>query len=131
MSEQDLPEQEIEEGAGDEASQPDLSAVFGPLDDARRAAVQEQLDAAGETLGGLAAALGERSGRAWTSSGAAIEVFDSGQAMVKGVVEDSSDGITFTVEARPSNFFDDERPWRPGEAPSGTIRLLSSCPALQ
>jgi hypothetical protein len=106
-----------EELTGEEPQAPDLSVVFGELDDARRAAVQEQLDAAGAALTQLAAALGERSGRTWATSGTGIEVYDSGQAMVTGSVGDDSEGITFTLELRPGNFFDDERPWRPGEAP--------------
>jgi hypothetical protein len=109
MSEEDMVE--------DEPPAPDLTVVFGELDDARRAAVQEQLDAAGATLTQLAATLSERSGRTWATSGTGIEVYDSGQAMVTGSVEDDSEGITFTLELRPGNFFDDERPWRPGEAP--------------
>ena len=115
MSDQDVPDGEADDAG--EALPPALSAVFGPLDDAQRAAVQAQLDAASETLTALAATLGERSGRTWETGGAAIEVFDSGQAMERGVVEEKGEGITFGVEVRPSNFFDDERPWRPGEAP--------------
>jgi hypothetical protein len=106
-----------EDEAAEAPRQPDLRAVFGELDDEQRATVQGHLDAASKVLTDLAATLGERSGRTWETKGAVIEVYDSGQAMVTGVIEDESEGITFDVELRPSNFFDDERPWRPGEAP--------------
>ncbi len=79
--------------------------------------MQEQLDAAGAVLTELAGTLGERSGRTWETGGVGIEVFESGQAMVNGAVDDPAEGITFRVELRPGNFFDDDRPWRPGEAP--------------
>ncbi len=120
MSEQDMNEQEVEkaeEATEEVAPPPDLSVVFGELEDDRKALVQEQLDVAGKCLTDLAATLGERSGRTWKTSGVGVEVYESGQAMVNGAVEDPAEGITFSVELRPSNFFDDERPWRPGEAP--------------
>jgi hypothetical protein len=110
-------EEPTDEEPTEEPQAPDLGVVFGELDDARRATVQEQLDAAAATLRQLAATLGERSGRTWETSGTGIEVYDSGQAMVTGSVRDDSEGITFALELRPGNFFDDERPWRPGEAP--------------
>src|SRR4051812_28145863 len=113
MSDEELSDEAPAEGP----QAPDLSVVFGELDDARGASVQEQLDAAGATLTQLAAALGVRSGRTWETNGAGIEVYDSGQAMVTGSVKDDSEGITFALELRPGNFFDDDRPWRPGEAP--------------
>ena len=37
--------------------------------------------------------------------------------MIKGSVEDTEAEIEFNVELRPSNFFDEARPWRPGEPP--------------
>jgi hypothetical protein len=117
MSEEELADEGSGEAPAGEPQAPDLSAVFGELDGARRAAVQEQLDAAAATLTQLAATLSERSGRAWETGGAGVEVYDSGQAMVTGSVKDDAEGITFTLELRPGNFFDDERPWRPGEAP--------------
>ena len=46
-----------------------------------------------------------------------VELFDSGQTMIKGGVEDTEVEIEFNVELRPSNFFDEARPWRPGEPP--------------
>jgi hypothetical protein len=119
MSDDELIEDDdaVEEDAEEAAAPPDLSVVFGELDDAQRVHVQEQLDLAGARLTELAATLAERSGRPWETSGVNVELYDSGQAMVNGVVDDPVDGITFTVELRPSNFFDDERPWRPGEMP--------------
>lgn len=106
-----------EDGAEEPEVALDPALVFGLLDDERKAAVQEQLDTASKCLTDLAATLGERSGRPWETRGVNVELYESGQSMVNGTVEDASEGITFSVELRPSNFFDDERPWRPGEAP--------------
>jgi hypothetical protein len=130
MSEQDMteqgeapetPEEDVDGGLPEDAERepepPDLSVVFGELDEGQRAAVQEQLDAAGARLTELAATLGERSGRTWETAGVGVEVYESGQAMVTGVVKDAAEGITFSIELRPRNFFADDRPWRPGEAP--------------
>ncbi len=118
MSEQsDMTDEAAEESAEEVAPPPDLSVVFGELDNDRKAAIQEQLDVADKCLTDLAATLGERSGRVWETTEVHIEVYESGQAMITGVVEDPAEGITFNVELRPRNFFEDERPWRPGEAP--------------
>jgi hypothetical protein len=117
MSDQTSDDEITDGSAAEEPLAPGLGTVFGQLDDATREAVQAQLDAASGTLAELAAALGERSGRTWQTSGAAIEVYESGQAMVAGSVKDGFEGITFALELRPGNFFDDARPWRPGEAP--------------
>ena len=107
----------LEEDEVGEESPPDLSVVFGEIDEEQGSAVQARLDAASAVLTGLAATLGERSGREWETGGAVIEVYDSGQAMVTGIVKDEAEGITFDIELRPSNFFDDARPWRPGQPP--------------
>src|SRR5262245_26039948 len=99
-------------------TKPDISLVLGELDDARRAAIQEQLDAVDARLTELTATLAERSGReSWETPGVHVEVYDSGQAMIKGLVRDTEAEIEFNVELRPGNFFDEARPWRPGEAP--------------
>ena len=83
-----------------------------------RTQIQEQLDAAGSRLEELKASLAERSGRSsWQTRGVHVEVFESGQSMIKGVVKDPEEQMAFTVEPRPSNFFDEARPWRPGEPP--------------
>src|SRR5262249_48115030 len=64
------------------------------------------------------AALAERSGRdSWRTTGVHVEIYESGQAMIKGIVDDPEEEIEFNVELRPANFFDDERPWRPGMPP--------------
>jgi len=96
---------------------PDLTAVFGELDDDRKASIKEQLEAADKRLAELRDTLNERSGREWDTTGVSLETYDSGQAMVTAIVKDEAEGITFTAELRPGNFFDDTRPWRPGEPP--------------
>jgi hypothetical protein len=96
---------------------PDIALVLGELDDDRRATIQEQLDAVEAKLNEVTAALTERSGRdSWRTTGVHVEVYESGQAMIKGIVDDPEEEIEFNVELRPSNFFD-ERPWRPGQPP--------------
>jgi hypothetical protein len=96
---------------------PDLRPVLGELDDEQSSLVRERLEAADTQLDGLREELSERSGRPWETTGVALQRFDSGQTLLKGVVNDPEEGITFSVELRPRNFFDEERPWRPGEAP--------------
>src|SRR5262245_18143334 len=99
-------------------TRPDITLVLGELDDERRPAIEEQLDAADARLTGLTATLTERSGReSWETPGVLVERYDSGQAMIKGIVRDTEVEIEFNVELRPGNFFDEARPWRPGEPP--------------
>jgi hypothetical protein len=96
----------------------DISLVLGDLTDEQRSAIEEQLGAVSAKLTELTAALTERSGReTWQTSGVHVELFDSGQTMIKASVEDTEVEIEFNVELRPSNFFDEARPWRPGEPP--------------
>jgi hypothetical protein len=97
---------------------PDLGIVFGDLADGDKTRVRGQLESADARLRELCETLGERSGRkTWETTGISLQTFDSGQAMITGVVSDPEEGLTFSVELRPKNFFDEERPWRPGEAP--------------
>jgi hypothetical protein len=96
----------------------DIGLVLGELTGEQRSAIQEQLDAANARLAELTASLTKRSGRdSWRTGGVHVELFDSGQTMIKGGVEDTEVEIEFNVELRPSNFFDEARPWRPGEPP--------------
>jgi hypothetical protein len=96
----------------------DIGLVLGELTDEQRSAVEEQLGAADARLTELTASLTERSGRdTWRTGGVQVELFDSGQTMIKGVVEDTEVEIGFNVELRPSNFFDEASPWRPGQPP--------------
>jgi hypothetical protein len=96
----------------------DIALVLGAIDDERRAQLQAQLDDAGRRLEELTATLAERSGRdSWKTNGARVELFDSGQSMIKGSVVDPEEELEFNVELRPDNFFDEARPWRPGEPP--------------
>jgi hypothetical protein len=109
---------DTEETETTDEAEHDISLVLGELADEQRTAIQEQLDAADAKLADLTAKLTERSGRdTWQLSGVRVELFDSGQTMIKGGVEDTDEEIEFNVELRPSNFFDEARPWRPGEPP--------------
>jgi hypothetical protein len=96
---------------------PDLGTVLGERDEEQGSRVREQLEAADARLDGLRDELSERSGRSWETTGVSLQTYESGQAMLTGVVNDPEEGITFTVELRPRNFFDEARPWRPGEPP--------------
>ena len=99
-------------------AKPDLALVLGDISDDQRTAIQEQLDAVDARLTELTAALTKRSGRdSWATKGVRVEVYESGQAMIKGGVEDTEEEMEFNVELRPSNFFDEARPWRPGQPP--------------
>ena len=115
MSRMDTEDTATEETAGEK---PEIGLVLGELDDDRRAAIQQQLDAVDEKLAGVVAQLTDRSGRdSWRTSGVHVEVYESGQAMIKAIVDDPEEELEFNVELRPGNFFDDERPWRPGQPP--------------
>jgi hypothetical protein len=96
---------------------PDIAVVLGDLDDDRKAKVLEELEAADGRLETLRADLAERSGRSsWETTGVVLERLESGQARILGTVEDPQEGIFFTAEMRPRNFFNEENPWRPGQA---------------
>jgi len=96
----------------------DISLVLGELDEERRAQIQEQLDGIDRRLEELTETLSERSGReSWHTDGVRVEVFESGQSMIKAGVSDPEEGMEFGVELRPSNFFDGGTPWRPGQPP--------------
>lgn len=116
----DLIEEDAAAEGGDEPADKshDIALVLGELDDEQRAAIQEQLDAVDARLAEVTATLAERSGRdTWTTTGVHVELFESGQTMIKGFTRDTDAEIEFNVELRPSNFFDETRPWRPGEPP--------------
>jgi hypothetical protein len=96
----------------------DISLVLGELHDEPRAQIQEQLDGIDRRLEELAETLSERSGReSWHTDGVRVEVFESGQSMIKAGVSDPDEGMEFGVELRPSNFFEEGSPWRPGQPP--------------
>jgi hypothetical protein len=62
--------------------------------------------------------LAERSGRdTWETGGVALEIFESGQLAINGVVSDPEQEIIFGVELRPRNFFEEHNVWRPGSPP--------------
>jgi hypothetical protein len=117
--ENQIEETDDERPAEDEDAQDyDIALVLGALDDEQRVRIQEQLDAAGARLEEVAAVLAERSGTDnWKTRGVRVEVYESGQSLIKGSVKGTDPDIEFGVELRPSNFFDEARPWRPGEPP--------------
>ena len=97
---------------------PDVSPVFGVLDDAQRARVVEQLTAADKRLAGVHDALNQQTGGGWETEGVVLETEVSGQAAIKVSIEDAKGTITFSAELRPRNFFGDEdNPWQPGRPP--------------
>ena len=97
---------------------PDLSPVFGELDDERAASVQERLAAVDEQLSALAEELNEKGGVGFATEGVLLETELSGQAMVKVLVENAKRNVSFGAEIRPANFFgDEENPWQPGQPP--------------
>ena len=113
MSRMDNDETEPTQGA-----EHDITLVLGDLGDDQRAAIEQQLATVDAKLADLTAQLTERSGRdTWQTGGVHVELFESGQTMIKALVEDTDQEIQFNVELRPSNFFDDARPWRPGQPP--------------
>lgn len=97
---------------------PDLSPVFGELDDERAASVQERLAAVDAQLSALAGELNEQGGVGFATEGVLLETELSGQAMVKVLVENAKRNVTLGAEIRPANFFgDEENPWHPGQPP--------------
>ena len=115
-------EQQVDDAPGGDEAGPqddfDIGLVLGELDEARRAQIQEQLDGIDRRLEELTETLTERSGReSWRTDNVRVEVFESGQSMIKAGVSDPEEGIDFGVELRPSNFFDEGQPWRPGQPP--------------
>jgi hypothetical protein len=99
------------------ADKPELAPVLGELGE-RESGIVEQLEAADGRLAALRDELAQRSGRdAWTTTGVVVETLESGQVRILGEVEDPEEGLTFTVELRPRNYFNEENPWRPGQPP--------------
>jgi hypothetical protein len=97
---------------------PDLSPVFGELDDERAASVEERLVAVDELLSALAEDLNEKGGLGFATEGVLLETELSGQAMIRVLVENAKRNVTFAAEIRPANFFGDpENPWQPGQPP--------------
>ncbi len=97
---------------------PDLSPVFGELDDERAASVQERLEAVDAQLTALAEDLNEKGGVGFATEGVLLETELSGQAMVRVLVENAKKSVSFIAEIRPANFYGDpENPWQPGQPP--------------
>ena len=78
---------------------PDLTTVFGELEDSRRRAVVMELARAEDCLLGLRDELIARTGDAWQSDALCLHTVTSGHASIDGYVE--NDELTFAVELRP------------------------------
>lgn len=90
----------------------DLSPVFGQFADDE---VKQAIARADERLRRLRDELAERSGHDWQTEGLTLETQPSGQASVRGTLDDAEERLTMGVELRPENYFS-EHPWRPGHA---------------
>lgn len=99
--------------------QPDLTPVFGPLDDEQKARVVGHLVTADARLTALHETLSEQQPDCgWETEGVVLDTEISGQASIHVKVEDAKGTITFAAELRPGNFFGDEdNPWQPGRPP--------------
>ena len=97
---------------------PELSPVFGELDEERAERVRERLTAADARLAGIVETLNERGGVGFSSEGVVLEQEISGQAMIRVLVENEKRSVGFAAQLRPRNFFaDPEHPWQPGRPP--------------
>ena len=97
---------------------PDLSPVFGELDEEPAAQASDRLAAADAQLASVAETLNERGGVGFTTDGVVVEREISGQTMIKVLVENEKRSVGFAAELRPRNFFGDpEHPWQPGRPP--------------
>jgi hypothetical protein len=97
---------------------PDLSGVFGELEEERARHATDRLADADAQLTAVAETLNERGGVGFTTDGVVVERELSGQTMIKVVVENEKRSVVFGAELRPRNFFGDpEHPWQPGRPP--------------
>ena len=97
---------------------PDLSPVFGELDEEPAVQASDRLAAADAQLASVAETLNERGGVGFTTHGVVVEREISGQTMIKVLVENEKRSVGFAAELRPRNFFGDpEHPWQPGRTP--------------
>jgi hypothetical protein len=97
---------------------PDVSPVFGVLDDEQRGRVVEQLTAADTRLTAVHDALNEQTGGGWETEGVVLETEISGQAAIDVLIQDAKGTVTFSAQLRPRNFFGNEdNPWQPGRPP--------------
>ncbi len=97
---------------------PDLTPVFGSLDDEQRTRIVELIEAADTRLSAVRETLAERSGAQWNSDGVVLETSISGQASIDVLVEEASGKLTFSLQLRPRNYFPtEEGMWQPGRPP--------------
>jgi hypothetical protein len=100
------------------SEKPDLSPVFGELEEELTGETLAQLCAADDRLAGAVEQLNERGGIGFATEGVVLETETSGQAMLKVLVENEKRNVGFGAEIRPGNFFgDEEHPWQPGRPP--------------
>ena len=97
---------------------PDLTPVFGTLDDDRAARVNELLEQADARLSDLLEKLAATTGTVWKSDGVVLETAVSGQASIDVLVEEAGGKVSFALQLRPRNFFPtEEEMWYPGRKP--------------
>src|SRR5579871_1489998 len=88
---------------------PDLSPVFGELDDDAAAKLGEILAGADARITGTVEKLNEQVADAgFTTEGVILDTELSGQAMIHVLFENTKRSVTFTAELRPHNFYGDE-----------------------
>jgi len=97
---------------------PDLTPVFGPLDDEKTARVTELLEQADARLSDLQEKLSATTGTVWKSDGVVLETAVSGQASIDVLIEETGGKVSFALQLRPRNFFPtEEEMWYPGRKP--------------
>jgi hypothetical protein len=99
--------------------QPDLTPVFGELEENAAARLTEILSGVDARIAETVGKLNEQIDDAgFETDGVVLEAELSGQAMVRVHVENAKRSVTFAAELRPHNFYgDEENPWQPGRAP--------------
>jgi hypothetical protein len=95
---------------------PDLTPVFGRLDDEHRDRIDELLTEAHARLAETHEHLSSQG--TWHTEGVVITTEISGQASVDVLMEESAGKLTFEAQLRPSNYFpSEEAMWQPGRPP--------------
>ncbi|HEY4346434.1 MAG TPA: hypothetical protein VGM80_02520 [Gaiellaceae bacterium] len=96
---------------------PDLTTVFGPLDDEQSARISELLEGAQARMTGVHEHLTAQ-GSTWKTDGVVVSNELSGQASVDILIEEANGKVTFEAQLRPRNYFPtEEGMWQPGRPP--------------
>jgi hypothetical protein len=96
---------------------PDLTPVFGPLDDGERRRIFELLEEADQRMTEVHGELAAQ-GSTWKAEGVLLTTEVSGQASIDVLVEEERGKLSFAGQLRPKNFFPtEEGMWQPGRPP--------------